>query len=607
MRDLALVGDGATAALVGRDGSVVWLCPRRFDAPPLFCGLLDHYRGGAFRVAPEGLREARHRYDGDTAVLITDLRGSEGTIRVTDALTLRSAAELMESSAAARGELVRCVEALDGPVTVEVEVQLRRRVGVQPRGGGLDLQSSDDPDLRLHLSGNAQLDGLHTKHRLAKGDRLDLVLSWHGGQSRHESMPPRERVAKTADAWRRWIERVEYDGAQSALVRRSAITLKLLDYFATGAIVAAPTSSLPEAIGGERNWDYRYSWIRDAAMSVRALRRVGFPNEAAGFLAWVLDTVEGHDYPGVMFNVEGQEVPPERTDDHLAGYRGSAPVRWGNGARHQRQHDSYGEILDCAYQWSHSVGGDLDAHLWRQLCVLADEAADCWRDPDHGIWEVRTSRRPFTYSAGLCHVAVDRAARLSESLGLPGDARRWRATAKEIEHTILEHSWNGDIGALAQHLTGGGLDASVLALPLRRVLPAQHPRMIATTDAVRRHLGAGRGLLHRYLPEFSPDGVPGGEGAFLLCSFWLVEVLAHQERLDQAGELFDELCGCASQLGLLPEQIDPATGQFLGNYPQALSHIGLLSSAITLASHRGLRSDAGRTVRDGRSTTKGST
>lgn len=584
LRDLALLGDGATAALVGRDGSVVWLCPRRFDAPPLFCALLDHDRGGAFRIAPEGLQEARQRYDGETAVVVTELRGSEGTIRVTDALTLRSAADLMEHSAAARGELVRCVEALDGPVTVEVDVQPRGRVHLEPRGGGLNLQWSEDPDLPLQLSATAQLDGLSTRHRLGKGDRLDFVLAWHGGQSRHESMPPPERVAKTADAWRRWIGTVEYDGLQSALVRRSAMTLKLLDYFPTGAIVAAPTSSLPEAIGGQRNWDYRYSWIRDAAMSVRALRRVGFPNEAAGFLAWVLDTVEGHDYPGVMFNVDGQEVPPERTDTDLAGYRGSAPVRWGNGARHQRQHDSYGEILDCAYQWSHSVGGDLDPHLWRVLCVLADEAAHRWREPDHGIWEVRTARRAFTYSAGLCHVAVDRAARLSEQLGLPGDVRRWRATADEIERAILDESWNPEIGALTQHVTGGGLDASILALPLRRVVPAKHPRMIATTDAVRRHLGAGRGLLHRYLPEFSPDGVSGGEGAFLLCSFWLVEVLAHQGRQDEAGELFDDLCGRASPLGLLPEQVDPETGLFLGNYPQALSHIGVLSSAITLAS-----------------------
>ncbi len=388
-------------------------------------------------------------------------------------------------------------------------------------------------------------------------------------------------LKETLDAWRQWVRRIRYDGPQEALVRRSAITLKLLDHVESGAMVAAPTSSLPEAIGGPRNWDYRYAWVRDVAFSVYALHRIGLSQEAAGFLAWVLDAVERGGRPRVLYDLDGKLPPLEREDPTLPGYRGSRPVRWGNAAADQRQHDVFGEILDCVYQWA-AHHGSIDPVLSGRLQGLIEAAGREWRDPDQGIWEVRSAGRPFTYSAALCHVALERGARLAERFDLPGAPAAWRREADAIRQAILREAWDPAQGSLTEQLGGGGLDASLLALPLRRVIPADHPAMVATTRAVRRRLGAGDGLLYRYLPDDSPDGLPGHEGAFLLCSFWLVDNLAHQGRLGEAIELYDLLCARANPLGLLPEQIDPATGTFLGNFPQAFSHVGLVSSGVNL-------------------------
>jgi alpha,alpha-trehalase len=582
IEDYGLVGDGTTAAMVGRDGAVSWLCAPRFDSPPLFCGILDAARGGAFTVAPEGLEESRQYYEPETAVLITEMRSPEGVVRLTDALTLRSGSDLSEGVAAGRGELLRLAAVVEGRARLRIDVAPRAEARLEPRAGGFSLRCTARPDLDLQLFSSVRLGGTRATLDLEQGDRLFLLLRWGGGHYRHSNDDGDDLLRSTLEAWRRWTKLVRYDGSEPDLVRRSAITLKLLDHFESGAMIAAPTSSLPEAIGGPRNWDYRFAWIRDAAFSVYALHRVGLPREARGFLGWVLDAVERHGRPRVLYDLDGAQAPPERQDPELEGYRASRPVRWGNAAADQLQNDIFGEILDCAFQWARHHGG-IDEELWNRLRQLVGAAARGWREPDHGIWEVRTPGRPFTYSAALCQVALDRGAWLAARFGLPGEIERWRATAEEIRRAILEEAWDPVANSFSEHLGGGGLDASLLALPLRRVVPSDHPRMIATTEAIVRRLGAGKGLLYRYLPGESPDGLAGEEGAFLLCSFWLVDNLAGQGRLDEAVDLFESLCRRANPLGLLPEQIDPATGTFLGNYPQAFSHVGLISSAVKLA------------------------
>ncbi|HEX8860207.1 MAG TPA: glycoside hydrolase family 15 protein [Actinomycetes bacterium] len=582
LEDLGLIGDGTTVALVGLDGSIPWLCLPRFDAEPLLCGLLDHARGGHFSVTPEDLREARQRYEPDTGVLVTELRSATGLVRVTDALALRSGADLTDDLPADRAELVRSAVVMEGNV--------RLRVDLVPRGGGqarallsgLQVQASRRPDLRLHLRSNRPLTGLHSTHDLERGDRLDLVLSW-GRFHRHHRFDAEAMLRGTAEAWRRWMTQFSYSGPQEPLVRRAAITLKLCDHWAHGSLVAAPTSSLPAPVGGVRNWDYRYTWIRDAAFTVFAMRRIGFGEEADAFLGWVLDAFEQSRQPRIMYDLDGGPVSDEVEDAELEGYRQSAPVRWGNGAADQRQHDVYAEVLDCADQWVRH-GGELEPALWAGLAGLADTAGKAWRQPDQGIWEVRGEGRVFTYSAGMCQVALDRAAAIGERLGLPGRIGEWHASASKLRQLILDESWDEDAQTLSEHLDGGGsLDASLLALPLRQVVPADHPRMVATTKAIAERLSAGNGLLYRYLHDQSPDGIPGDEGAFVLCSFWLVDNLASQGRVEEAEELYVSLCTRASPLGLLSEQIDPSTGELVGNFPQAFSHIGVIASGVNLA------------------------
>ncbi|MDQ3980193.1 MAG: glycoside hydrolase family 15 protein [Actinomycetota bacterium] len=581
LEDLGLIGDGSTAALVARDGAVVWLCLPRFDSEPLFCSLLDVRRGGSFRIAPEDVTEARQRYEPDSGVLATELRSPSGLVRVTDCLTLRRGADLGEDVAAGRGELLRSVAVLDGTVRLRIEIEPRGGATAERCGGGLRVRPARRPELDLNLFATVPLDGLRTTLTLSAGEQAHFVLRW-GGSGHGRDLNPPGLLQATLDGWRRWVRTLLYDGPEEPVVRRSVVTLKMLDFVETGALVAAPTSSLPEAIGGVRNWDYRYAWVRDAAFSVYAFRRVGLHSEARGFLGWVLDAIEQDGEPRVLYTVNGHQPPREREDPELEGYRGSSPVRWGNAAADQRQHDAYGEILDCAYQWV-AAGGDLDPPLWDHLRTLVEQARLNWNQPDHGIWEVRAATRPFTYSAALCQVALDRGARLAERLGLPGDVQGWRAEAERIRDQILELAWDPQRQSLMEHLGRGGLDASLLALPLRRVVDARHPRMVATVAAVTEHLGAGGGLLYRYLPEESADGLPGHEGAFLLCSFWLVDNLAAQGRLDEAMELYESLCGRVGGLGLLPEEIDPSTGAFLGNHPQAFSHVGVVSSGMNLA------------------------
>lgn len=589
IEDHGLVGDGAGAALIGADGSVGFMSVPRFDSPPLFCGLLDHERGGAFTVTPVDAREGRRRYADDSAVLITELRTPTGHLELTDAFALRPGARLKEDEAAAAGLMVRCARAVHGTVDVRVEVRPYGGAKVAGEPGGWRV-ACPEQGMSLRLGSSRPLDSLDTTLRLHQGEELLLTLDWSGTPRRRAPEEVPEALDRTLRAWRNWAAHVVDDVPHPLAVRRSAITLKLLDYTENGAVVAAPTSSLPERIGGSRNWDYRYAWIRDAAYVVFALRRIGLPDEAGGFLRWALTTTRWQDRPRVLYAVDGDLPAAEAVDGALRGYRGSAPVRWGNAAVEQLQHDVYGEILDCAFQWA-ATGGALDDELWHRLAGLADAARTAWREPDHGIWEVRAHGRPYTYSAAMCHVALDRAARLAGRLGLPGDRGGWVRDAAALKERILTEAWDDGAGALTEQLgPDGGLDAALLALPLRRVVEADHPRMVATARAVAERLGAGDGLLHRYLPEVSPDGIGEPEGAFLLCSFWMVDNLVGQGRLEKAADLFDRLCRRANPLGLLPEQIDPGSGAFLGNFPQALSHVGLVSSAVALGrAERGVR------------------
>lgn len=587
IEDHGLIGDGRGCALVGRDGAVRFMCVPRFDSPPVFCGLLDRHGGGVFQVVPEGLRASRQSYLDDTAVLITDLRTETGTVRLTDAFLLRPGARLEHDTRASIGTLVRHARVTSG--SVDLTVRLRPRDGATTRYNADRWQISCPGQQRVaELTASRPLPAEGTTVHLAAGEDLWLALDWTGLSAPAGS--PQIALDSTIRAWRRWSAHLVDDLPQAGLVRRSAITLKLLDHIENGAIIAAATSSLPERIAGSRNWDYRYAWIRDAAYTVFALRRIGLPMEAGGFLSWVLDAIQRGGRPRVLYDLDGRVPQPETIDEQLEGYRASAPVRWGNAAADQIQHDVYGEILDCAFQWA-ATGGPLGASLWHRLTALAEQAATAWQTPDHGIWEIRTPGRPFTYSAAMCQVALDRAARLARRLHLPGDADTWAHQARNLTDHILTEAWDDDLGALTEQLGhGGGLDASLLALPLRRVVPADHPRMIATTTAITDRLAAGDGLLFRYLPQESPDGIDEPEGAFVLCGFWLVDNLTGQGRVDEAHTLFDRLCGYASPLGLLAEQINPSDGSFLGNFPQALSHVGLISSAVGLArTRRGVR------------------
>ncbi|HEX2074425.1 MAG TPA: glycoside hydrolase family 15 protein [Geodermatophilus sp.] len=598
IEDHGLIGDGATCALVASDGSIPWLCLPEFDGPALLAGLLDVERGGSFVVAPVGVRAGGQRYLEDTGVLVTDLQGTGGALEVTDCLTLRSGADLGELVPAGRSELLRLARAVSGPVDVAVRLRPKDQVRATREGGAWRLHWPARPELRLALWCSHELEvatdgSIGGVVRLRPGERLTATLHWSGNTRLLDRADPAELVHRTTQAWREWAGRLRYEGPQRHLVRRSALTLKLLDHVPSGALMAAATSSLPEEIGGVRNWDYRYTWVRDAAFSSYALRQVGMTSEADSFLAWTLTNAERDGAPSLMYALDGGRPPVERIDPALSGYRGSAPVRWGNAAATQTQHDVYGELLDVAYGWVRS-GGGVDEHLWSNLTRLTEQAIERWATPDHGIWEVRGAGRPFTYSVALCSVAVDRALRIAALCGLDHPRDRWRAEAERIRSTLLERAWDPDRKSFTEHLAPpggpyGGLDGSLLALPLRDVLPADDPRMVATTEAVRHHLDAGNGLLYRYLHAESPDGLTGGEGAFLLCSFWLVDNLAAQGRLQEALDLYDSLCGRATGLGLLSEEIDPSTGAFLGNFPQAFSHLGLISSGVNLARAEGMR------------------
>lgn len=590
IRDYALIGDAHTAALVSNDGSIDWCCLPCFDSPAVFCRLLDARKGGWFRVGSVEPAEASRGYvDGTTNVLRTTFRTGGGRLRLTDFMPVqpRTAGSGVTEIAPGR-RILRLVEGLAGEVDVEVAFRptfdyARTETTIAPLPGGAVARAGGE-SLTLACPVALRPDGagaLRGRFRLAAGERRWVALAYGAdaepGQGADDQADA--ALARTLEYWRAWAARGTYDGPYRDLVLRSALVLKLLTFEPTGALVAAPTTSLPEEIGGARNWDYRYTWLRDSALILDALMGIGYHDEALDFFGWLERLgIRSGDGPQIAYAVDGGADLPERTLDHLEGYRRSRPVRVGNAAASQRQLDVYGEILDAAYLCVERMRQPHPA-LAGVLPALADRAAARWCEPDQGIWEVRGGPRHFLYSKLLCWVALDRAVRLVQRAGISGDVARWRRAREAIRRAILSEGYDAEVGAFTQALGEPALDASALAIPLVGFLPPTDPRVRSTVDRVRERLTA-HGLVYRYLTE---DGLPGGEATFALCSFWLVDNLALGGRVDEARELFERVAGCANDLGLLSEEIEPRSGELLGNFPQGFTHLALIRSALTIA------------------------
>lgn len=601
--EYGLLADGHTAALVGSDGNVGWLCAPRFDSPALLAGILDPHRGGTFRVSPVfdsgGPPRGVQRYSGDTNVLVTHFSRPGQRARVTDWMPAQGLDDAAGGPATGsaesgirRGSLCRLVEVLAGPMELRVRCEPRfqygRRRAQWQRSGPRVWHTPGDPELSLasshrlvpaaeHAEGET---GLEARLRLGTGESAWFVLAW-GGPAEGDLERLRASLAATLAGWRRWARRGQYAGPYRQAVMRSALALKALIYTPTGAMVAAPTTSLPEAIGGPRNWDYRYCWPRDSTFALYGLSLLGYHDEAARFLEFVARLCAAEPLPlQVCYRVDGSAELKEREIPGLAGYRNSRPVRVGNAAVTQLQLDTNGEVLDAAYTYAKFQGG-LDRAQWQALSKLADYAAANWRRPDESIWEVRGGPRQFVYSKVMCWVALDRAVKIARRYGLPGPVARWSAARDAIRRLVLRRGYSRTERAFTQTLGGHTLDASVLLLPLIRFIKPRDPRMRATIGAVRARL-AQNSLVARY-ENPGADGVGGREGAFSICTFWLIDCLTLLGDTRASKALFERMLSHAGPLGLFSEEVDPATGELLGNYPQAFTHTALLNSAHNLA------------------------
>jgi GH15 family glucan-1,4-alpha-glucosidase len=580
--DYAAIGDGRTVALVARDGSVDWLCLPDLDSPSVFAAVLDSDHGGRFTLEPEIPAQVQRRYLPDTNVLETTFTTARGVVRITDAMSLPS------SELGPTRELIRRVDGTAGiPMRWrvspsfgygEVPPRLERRGHFPVAVAGADALA-----VCSWSAGEPQIDGQSIFGRFDIGESGSALIALCTAHKEPLVFPTREDVERRLQAttayWRLWAAHRKYDGPWRDAVIRSALALKLLFYAPSGAIAAAATASLPEEIGGERNWDYRFCWVRDSAFMLDALLHLGCPGEAEAFFWWLLHASQlTHPRLQVLYRLDGGNHAPEHTLD-FDGYRGSRPVRVGNEAAAQTQLDIYGNLLQTALVYA-EAGGRLDRETGRRLAEIADLVCRIWRQPDSGIWEVRSEPAHFTHSKMMCWVALDRALQLCEQGLLPADhAPTWRQEVLAIREFIEARCWSSRLGSYTRHAGSEELDASLLVGVLFGYESPDPARLPATVDALRRDLGRGP-LLYRYSGE---DGLGGAEGAFLCCSFWLADALARTGRVDEARELMGELMALASEVGLYAEEIDPRTSELLGNVPQGLVHLALISAAVSIA------------------------
>ncbi|MFJ3224744.1 glycoside hydrolase family 15 protein [Streptomyces sp. NPDC086783] len=601
IEDHGLIGDLQTAALVTTDGTIDWFCCPRFDSPSVFGALLDHGKGGHFSVRPAARTyTTKQLYHPDTAVLVTRFMTEDGAGEVVDFMPVTG------TTVTDRHRIVRMLRCVRGSMTFEGEVAPRFDYGRKPHEVHLTehgaVFTSDGLDLAVHTVREPQDERL--LHNISVHDSdVRFSLTLRAGQQRGlivESSPggpPQQiRVAeferlfdRTVAFWRSWLGQSTYSGRWREAVERSAVTLKLMTYAPTGALVAAPTAGLPEQLGGERNWDYRFTWIRDASFSVYALLGMGFKEEAAAFIGWLHDRVkqgddsrsDGSGPLNIMYRVDGSADLVEETLDHWEGYRGSAPVRIGNGAATQLQLDIYGEALDSIY-FAHEHGMHLDHGGWKALHTLLDWLVDHWDQPGEGLWETRGGRKDFTYGRVMSWVAFDRALRIAYDDGRPAAGGRWVEARDEIYAQTFERGWDPKKQAFVQHYGDDVLDSSLLRMPTVGFITPDDPMWKSTLDAMEAEL-VSDSLVYRYNPEASPDGLRGSEGTFSLCTFMYVDALARAGRTDMARLVLEKMLTYANHLGLYSEEID-LTGRQLGNFPQAFTHLALIDAAITLDS-----------------------
>jgi GH15 family glucan-1,4-alpha-glucosidase len=586
IEDYALIGDTHTAALVGRDGSIDWLCFPRFDSPASFAALLGTPENGRFLVGPAGgARRTTRHYRDTSLVLVTEHECDGGTLEVTDLMPVRATRDGVPTDGG-NADLVRIARCTSGSVEIDVELVVRFDYGsVVPwvrRWSDGDLHLVAGPDaLILRTPITLEPDGRRhrARFRLAEGDSVPFVLTWHRSHvARPESVDPARAVDETLAFWARWRGESTWEGPAQDAVDRSLATLKALTYAPSGGVVAAPTTSLPEHIGGVRNWDYRYCWLRDASVMLRVLVAAGHTSEAAAWRDWLVRAVAGDpSQMQVLYGPRGERRISESEILWLPGYEASKPVRIGNGAHAQLQIDVWGEVIDVLTA-AEEAGIPEDDDAERLSVALLDWLEDGWRQPDEGVWEVRCERRHFTHSKVLAWVAFDRAAQR----GWGDDPRRWRAAADEVRADVLANAIDPTTGGFVRSYGTTAIDAATLLIPSVGFLPGDDPRVVATIDEVCGRL-LDNGFVRRYDADDDSDGLPPGEGAFLPCTSWLADALLLAGRKAEAQTVFDRILAVRNDVGLLSEEVDPSSGRLLGNFPQAWSHVTLVHTATLLA------------------------